>query len=282
MHIANIIRTNQTLPYIDTMDPEATVVIRCKDDERVFDCIKSIDESVETIVVMNPNEDLERRLGEIGVICKHSPPGNLSIVSNIGFASASADKIIITDSDTIFGEKCIFAMIEGLNEYDVVRSPLRFGRRDEFLSRELAEARDYVNSLPVVYTPGIAVSRNLPEKIKGFLFDDAIPFAVDANLNFRIQQENVPVLYLENVWISHSAESVKHDLKAARRIGSGCRESSKRLVTLYPEIPETEIGSALKGVKRSHYYDLFKKKGFRVFLYQLLWDIAFYRGFYLD
>ena len=60
MHTANIIRTNQTLPYIDTMDPEATVVIRCKDDERVFDCIKSIDESVETIVVMNPNEDLER------------------------------------------------------------------------------------------------------------------------------------------------------------------------------------------------------------------------------
>jgi len=264
------------------MGPKATVVIRCKDDERVFDCIKSIDESVEIIVVMNPNEDLERRLGDIGVICKHSPPGNLSIVSNIGFESASADKIIITDSDTIFGEKCIFAMIEGLNEYDVVRSPLRFGRRDEFLSRELAEARDYVNSLPVVYTPGIAVSRTLPEKIKGYLFDDAIPFAVDANLNFRIHQENVPVLYLEYVWISHSAESVKHDLKAARRIGSGCRESSKRLVTLYPEIPEMEIGHALKGVKRSHYYDLFKKKGLRVFLYQLLWDIAFYRGYYLD
>jgi|LSQX01.3.fsa_nt_gb glycosyltransferase involved in cell wall biosynthesis len=264
------------------MIPDATVVIRCKDDERVFDCIASIDESVEIIVVMNPNEDMEKRLRDIGVICKHSPPGNLSIVSNIGFESASADKIIITDSDTIFGEKSISALIDGLNDYAVVRSPLRFERKDDFLSRELAEARDYVNSLPVVYTPGIAVSRTLPERIKGFLFDDAIPFAVDANLNFRIQQENVPVLYLENVWISHSAELVTHDLKAARRIGSGCRESSKRLVTLYPDIPETEIGYALKGVKRSHYYDLFKKKGFRVFLYQLLWDIAFYRGYYLD
>lgn len=262
------------------MTIKASVVIRCKDDEHVFECIESIDNDVEVIVVMNKNDNLQKRLESIGVICKISPPGNLSIVSNIGFDYASTDKIIITDSDTVFSPNCIQSMIDGLNEFDVVRSPLFFKKSTKFLSRELAEARDYVNSLPVVYTPGIAVSRKLPEKIKGFLFDNAIPFAVDANLNFRIQQENIPVLYLKDVWITHRDESVKHDLKAARRIGSGCRDSSRRLVKLYPNYSEKWIGHSLKGVRKYHYCDIIRTKGLRVFFYQLLWDTLFYRGYY--
>lgn len=264
------------------MKKAASIVIRCKDDERVFDCITSIDEDVEIIVVMNENPDLQQRLDGIDVICRISAPGNLSVVSNIGFETATTDKIIITDSDTVFGKGCIYQMILGLDSYDIVKAPLRFGRNTDLLSYEVAEARDYVNSLPVVYTPGIAVSRDLPDRIKGFLFDNTIPFAVDANLNFRIQRGGIPVLYLRDVWIEHSAENVQHDLNAARRIGAGCRESAKRLICLYPELTEREIGGALKGVKFRHYPDLLGKKGIRVFIYQIIWDINFYAGFHLQ
>lgn len=264
------------------MQAEASVVIRCKDDMRVFPCIDSIDYNVEIVVVMNENPELESKLQEIGVTCKISPPGNLSVVSNVGFSEATSDKIIITDSDTLFGKDCIHACISGLDRYDVVRAPLRFSRAKNILSREIAEARDYVNSLPVVYTPGIAVIRRLPELIGGYLFDDAIPFAVDANLNYRIQREQIPVLHLSGVWMTHAAETVRHDLKAARRIGAGCRESSKRLAVLYPEIPRKQIGKSLKGVNVSHYPDILTKKGVRVLAYQALWDLEYYYGYYLE
>lgn len=263
------------------MKKEASVVIRCNNDDDVFNCISSIDEDVEVIVVLNKNDDLQKRLEKIGAICFVSPPGNLSIVSNIGFEAATSDKVIITDSDTIFSKNCIKEMILGLDTYSAVRSPLHFQRSNKPFSREIAEARDYVNSLPVVYTPGIGVKKNTPSLVKGLLFDDDIPFAVDANLNFRIQMENIPVLYLKDVWIQHRAEDLKHDLHAARRIGSGCRQSRVNLHMLYPDINERKIGKSLKGVKISHYPDLLKKKGLKVLLYQILWDINYYYGYFI-
>ncbi|ADN36113.1 glycosyl transferase family 2 [Methanolacinia petrolearia DSM 11571] len=229
---------------------------------------------------MNENPELQERLKKDGVICCISPPGNLSIVSNIGFEAATSDKVIITDSDTVFGEKCIKEMIKGLDSYDIVRATLRFRKNSELLSREIAEARDYVNSLPVVYTPGIGVTKRLPSKIKGFLFDNGVPFAVDANLNYRAQKENLSVLYLNSVWIEHSAEDIRHDLHAAKRIGAGCRQSTYNLNELYPQESRKKIRKSLKGVKLMHYPDLLRKKGLRVLIYQVFWDLNYYAGYY--
>ena len=262
------------------MKKEASVVIRCNNDERVFQCISSIDEDVEIIVVLNEKQELKQRLEKQGVTCCISPPGNLSIVSNIGFDAATSDKVIITDSDTTFSKNCIRKMIDGLDTYHIVRSPLHFQKNQVFLSREIAEAREYVNALPVVYTPGIGVTKHLPNLIRGFLFDNAIPFAVDANLTFRIQMEALPVLYLQDVWIDHAAEDMYHDLHAARRIGAGNKLSTESLHKHYSGETKRSIRKSLKGVKIGHYPDLLRKKGMRVLLYQMIWDLNYYAGYY--
>lgn len=262
------------------MKKDASVVIRCNNDERVFQCISSIDADVEIIVVMNENQELQQRLEKLGAICCISPPGNLSVVSNIGFEEATSDSVIITDSDTIFSKTCVREMIQGLAAYDVVRAPLHFQRSTHVLSREIAEARDFVNSLPVVYTPGIGVTKRLPDRIKGFLFDDLVPFAVDANLTYRIQKEGVPVLFLQDVWIDHAAEDVRHDLQAARRIGAGNKISVERLHSLYPQETRCRIRKSLKGVKIGKYPEILRKKGVRVFFYQILWDINYNAGYF--
>lgn len=264
------------------MKKDASVVIRCNNDERVFRCISSIDADVEIVVVMNENREMQQRLETLGVVCCISPPGNLSLVSNLGFDMATSDKVIITDSDTMFGKNCIREMIQGLESYDVVRAPLRFQKSSDFLSREIAEARDYVNSLPVVYTPGIGVTKRLPDRIRGFLFDNAIPFAVDANLSYRIKKEYVPVLFLQYVWIVHSAEDLSHDLHAARRIGAGIKKSVENLYILYPGETKRNIRKTLKGVKLRQYPDIYQKKGVRVLAYQILWDLNCYFGYYIS
>jgi glycosyltransferase involved in cell wall biosynthesis len=259
---------------------ELSVVIRCKDDERVFDCINSIDEDVEIIVVLNENDIFKHKLEQMGVSCCVSPPENLSTVSNIGFLAAKADKVIITDSDTIFYPGCIKKMDDALNDHKVVRAKLLFRScKDIRFSDIVSEARDFVNSLPLVYTPGIAVRKDILPEVGGFLFNENVPFAVDADLNYRINKAGLDVSFLSDAIIQHDCEVLKHDLKAARRIGRGCRKSAESLGKYYNNSDENAIGKYLKGVKTRHYPDLIRDKGIKVFLYQIVWDFNFYFGY---
>lgn len=259
---------------------EMSIVVRCKDDERVFECIKSIDENVKLIVVLNQNDDLKERLESIGVSCYVSPPGNLSIVSNIGFSAAGTNKVIITDSDTLFYPGCIRTIYEALDNYEVVRAKLMFKSSSCIpYSTLVSEARDFVNSLPHVYTPGIGVRKDIIPKIGGFLFNEHVPFAVDADLNYRIKEAGIDVAFLTDAIIQHDCERVKHDLKAALRIGRGCRTSAETLGDLYTDTNVRSISRCLKGVKLHHYPILIKEKGIKVFLYQIVWDFYYYIGY---
>ncbi|MCQ1537139.1 hypothetical protein FTO70_15945 [Methanosarcina sp. KYL-1] len=257
-----------------------SIVIRCKDDERVFRCIDSIDEKAEIIVVLNHNPDLQKRLEQKGIICCISPPSNLSIVSNIGFFASTTGKVIITDSDTVFLTGCINKINKALDNHKVARARLTFDVNNELpFSKVVAEARDYVNSLPLVYTPGIGVRKDLVRDIGNFLFNENVPFAVDADLDYRIKKAGIDVLFLQDALIQHSAEGIKHDIKAALRIGSGCRVSAETLSRIFNGSNPDMIGKHLKGVKFSHFPDLIRKKGIVVFLYQIIWDIHFYIGY---
>ncbi len=260
---------------------DLSVVIRCNDDERVFDCIESIDEDVEIIVSTSENPVFQAKLESRSISYCLSPRGNLSRVSNIGFNKAKYDKVIITDSDTVFKEGSIREMYLALDHYKVVRARIEFvSDKNKFFSRTIAEARDFVNSLPVVYTPGIGVRKELVADVGGFLFNDPVPFAVDADLDYRIKKAGLSVKYLDSAVLYHDAEDIFHDLKAAYRIGAGCMTSaiylSKQMQNI--KLAPRKIAHELKGVKLSCLGDIIRQKGLRVFLYQIIWDIFFYAG----
>jgi hypothetical protein len=260
---------------------DLSIVIRCGDDERVFDCIHSIDEDVEIMVSTSENPEFQSKLEARGIQYCLSPRGNLSEVSNIGFNHAKHEKVIITDSDTIFEKGTIKKMYLALDEYDVVRAKLQFRTyKKKPFSRTVAEARDYVNSLPLVFTPGIGIKRGITEKIGGFLFNDPVPFAVDADMDYRIKQAKIPVKYLSNAAIYHDAESIRHDMKAAYRIGAGCMTSAIYLSESFHNGQKAPIAIVrdLKGVRVEHWNDLLRTKGVGVFMYQMMWDIMFYSG----
>src|SRR5271157_3975101 len=139
---------------------DLTVVIRCGDDYRVFNCIDSIDEDVEIIVSTSENAALEAALSNKGIKYCLSPRKNLSLTSNVGFVNATYDKVFITDSDTLFEPGCLRKIFDALDTFKVARAKIRFPI-DPLVpwSRVVAEARDFVNSLPLVYTPGVGVRR---------------------------------------------------------------------------------------------------------------------------
>jgi len=260
---------------------DMSIVIRCWDDERVFKCVDSIDEDVEVIVSTSENPKFQGKLAARGINYCLVPRGNLSIVSNVGFAATKYNKVLITDSDTTFEKGCIRKMHDALDEHRVVRAKLRFKHRADMpFSRIVAEARDFVNSLPVVYTPGIAVRKDILPDIGGFLFNDPVPFAVDADLNYRIRKARISVRYLDDAVIYHDAESLRHDINAAFRIGRGCMVSAVHLSGhdgsggQRPRI----IARELKGVKPQHFREILHKRGLPILSYQLLWDLLFYGG----
>ena len=258
---------------------ELTVVIRCGDDSRIFRCIDSIDEEVEIIVALNENKMIQEELDKRNIRYCLTPPNNLSIAANLGVENASHDKIIITDSDTWFEKGSIKKVYNALEKTPIVNMKINFIAKKRIpCSFIISQARDFVNSLPVVYTPGIGIDKKIISKIGGYLFDDDVCYAVDANLTYRIKFHKVSFLDLEDAIIFHEAENLKHDLKAAYRIGKGCVVgASKLFIQGYGKAIITNFLS-LKGVKLIHWNDLIKRKGFRVLIYQLIWDTCFYLG----
>lgn len=260
---------------------DMSVVIRCGDDERVFRCVDSIDEDVEVIVSTSPNPGFQKKLAARGIDFRLAPRGNLSIVSNVGFEAASYDRVLITDSDTAFEKGCIRRMHDALEKHRVVRAKLEF-KHDKSVpfSRVVAEARDFVNSLPLVYTPGIAVRKDILPDIGGFLFNDPVPFAVDADLDYRIKRARIFVGFLDDAIIYHDAENLMHDLRAAYRIGGGCTASAVHLSGSDnlggQRAPVKAVD--LKGVRFWHFKEIFHTRGISVLSYQLLWDLLFYGG----
>ncbi len=144
------------------------------------------------------------------------------MISNIGIANTMYNKVIITDSDTTFEPGCIRELYRSLENYPIVRAHLRFATDSgRLFSRIIASARDYVNSMPLVYTPGVALRKDVVACIGGFMFNDVVPYAVDADLNYRVKSLDIQVKFADQAVVNHCAESVKHDLKAAYRIGWG-------------------------------------------------------------
>ena len=256
------------------------MVIRCRNDPRVFDCVESAEGEAEIMVSISPGDALQGELESRGVPFCVSPPGNLSVTSNAGIEASRTEKVIVTDSDTVLGEGTASAMSQALDAHMVCRARLVFELSEGLaLSGPVSRARDFVNSKRLAFTPGLGLRKGLRDSVGGMLFDEAAPFAVDANLNFRIDRAGVEVLYLDDFTVTHRAESVKHDLRAANRIGNGVARSSRSLHGMYGgEIPEPEIRRSLKAVHVGDYPDIVRRHGLSTAAYQAVWDLSFYLG----
>ena len=199
---------------------------------------------------------------------------------NVGFKATSSNKVIITDSDTLFGKGCVEKLYKALNNYKCVRVNLKPLYSPNLIFSDLvAEGIAYVFSLPLAFTPGIAVRKDILPEIGGFLFNDPVPFAVDADLNYRIRKAKIPVKFLNDAYLYHLPTSIKHGLKAAFRIGMGVKVSVEYLGLLLNE-SQSHLRKALKAVKTSAIFDILFRKGVKLFFYQLIWDFFYYIGYF--
>ncbi len=258
---------------------DISVVIRCSNDPHVFKCIESIDENVEIIVSLTKNLGIQKKLEKMGIKYCITPIGNLSITSNAGFKVASYNKVIITDSDTYFEKDCIRKLYNALDKYKCARVNLETLYSSSIRGSKIAgKGISYVFSLPLAFTPGIAIRKDILPDVGGFLFNDPVAFAVDADLNYRIRRAQIPVKFPKEAYLYHLPASMKHGLKAAYRIGIGVRTSVERLHGMLGD-SKHKLRKSLKAVKPSALYRILRKEGFAFTLYQVIWDFFYYLGY---
>ncbi len=129
--------------------------------------------------------------------------------------------------------------------------------------------------LDVIFTPGIGLKKEILPLIEGYYFNEKVPFGVDAELDFRIKNKSISYKILNSAIVYHEPEKLTHDLKAAFRIGKGCKIG---ILLLSRNRQFSDKMIELKAVKKSMYKNIIRRKGIFVFLYQLVWDFFYQLG----
>lgn len=260
---------------------DTSIVVSSSNDFRIFNCIKSIDYPCEVLAAITPNEAMEQKLENSKIKYIHSPKGNEGLKNNRGIKACSNNKVILVDSDCVFAKGAISKLIKALDEYDVCKGRVIYKQRNNYMSKLIAGARDYINSnKTLAYTPGLALNRAKVINNMG-LFREDVYWAADSEFSYRMHKKGLKFGCIGSAKLYHPAIPLKHDLKGAFLIGVGKR----RAVDAGARTGDEDILPTLKrlitGLSTQNKFDILKKKGLGTLIYMFVWDIFYYAGYYL-
>jgi len=246
-----------------------SIVIPCADDTRIKNCLASIDEKVETIVVFNgATKEVKKIVKNHNVKIVEIPERNLAKALNAGIAKSKNKKIIFMDSDCRFEKGAIRKLYEGLTNYSVVKGKVVF-ESNSYMSGIIANVRDYsYYDTPKPYNPFLGINKDIKKLIGNYFFDSDIHWTEDADLNTRLKNADIKVNYLFNARVFHPPLSLTHDLRSAFRYGIGKR--------IRVEFGKTD-GMGTHYTKVS---DVINKKGLSAGIYYFVWNIFYSLGYF--
>ena len=208
--------------------PPCSVAIKCADDMDIVRCLDSIDDpEVAVNAVITPSERVEALLRERGVPFVLTEYGNIAKSAQLSVEAAEHDNVIVMDSDVYFAPGAIRLMRAALLHSPVVKPALRFEDDGSYFSRLVAGSRNRYNDVPnKAINPGLALRRReVAARCGELIFNPHIRWTEDADLNYRLQREGVPVQYVPEAEVWHGPVSLKHELRCGFLYGVGKRLS---------------------------------------------------------
>ena len=241
----------------DELIRRTSVVIPVKDDQLIFQCLQSVDENVEVVVVTNGSTrefvDLLKSFNAIQfrVVSLESP--GIGAAFNAGADSASGDFILLMDSDCVFTPGSIRALVQGIEGNYFSRGRTGFtGTR--WASRMTACAREYTEDAvrtkrPNAYSPPLLYRREVIAKMGGYHFDSRLAWREDRDFELRRRAAGLPVAFVPDGLIIHKALTISDDLASVRNYGSGQRKGE--LLGIFPRMSvRHEVVKTLRAVAR--------------------------------
>lgn len=247
---------------------QLSIVIPCAYDLRLARCLKSIDEDVEVIVVLNGATEAVRQIViNAGVASVEMPERNLSKSLNVGAKAAKNNAVLFIDSDCVFEPGAIRKMYAESKKSPVVKGMVVF-ESSGFISRTIAKVRDFVNyNSPKPYNPFLLLNKSIVPLVGGYLFDEQIYWTEDADLYVRLKQANIAVSYNYDARAFHPELSLFYDLRSGFRYGIG-----KRI--------RVELKKAQgMGTSFVDFFAITRKKGIVSGVYLLVWNIFYSAGY---
>lgn len=167
---------------------ELSVLIRCSDDWRLFDCLKSIDAKCDVVVSLTPNKEIEAETTRLGYKFALSEKGNPAATTLAALPLLKNERVLLIDSDCVFFPGSLERLEKISRNCDIVRPKIEFESVD-FSSNLTALAREFqYEYCGFVYEPGLVINiKNALPKIGGYLFSKFAPFTPDGELDYRIR-----------------------------------------------------------------------------------------------
>lgn len=249
-----------------------SVLIPVKDDIRIVNCINSIDEEVEVVVVMNdPSDEIVDIVSRLNVKSITIPEANLSKAYNVGIATATYDKILLMDSDCIFEKGTIKKLYNGSFNAKLSKGMVIF-RYDSLQSKIVSRVRsfttsDYCNA----FSPPLIIDRSLESEL-GYFFNPALIWEEDFDFNKRVAERRIKIHWNKGAKIYHPPLSMKDDLRAAYNYGVG------HGIGINEGIFEEESNKERNKRLKNSYKLLRKEKGLLEFLYYIVWNKMYQKG----
>ena len=249
---------------------DLSVVVCSKDDKRIENLIKSVNEDCEIVVVCNGSDEdyinfvksLLKEKDKLVVI----PQPSLSKARNVGTENATHDKVVHIDSDCVFYEDALKNYYKALDENLVVD-----GKVDYLYNDKQSKVVSIMRSLGIpgsALCPSIGINKKIKDKIGGYFFDERLTWVEDAELNYRMKQHGISFGVIEKPTCAHVPLSYKQDLASARNYGIGAK------IRVFYKLRKKGVNFNSAVTKQM------KKFGFRCWLYALRWNISYAKGYY--
>ena len=245
-----------------------SILIRAGNDDSVFDCIASIKKTAPNSkikVSVLANKALEKGIAKLRIKYCVVPKGNISLTTNKGLELIKGDKVLITDSDTIFDKNCINLLDKALGKYEVVKPQIIFKNNGSITSILIANLRKYFNSKNnKMFTPGLAFRMSIKNKVGGYYFDNKVTWSEDSEFSNRVELAKLKTFVEKRARLFHPPVSLRHDLGGAFLIGAK-KPENKGLIEI--------IIKRLKTL-----YEILRDFGFPTLVYGLVWYLFFDSG----
>jgi|SRR3989344_1623352 len=208
-----------------------SIIIPCKDDKKVINCVDSIDDPmVEVVIVFNGSTTtfvtwVKKNLLGRAVKYLNIGEANLALALETGTWSASNDLILYIDSDCIFEKGAIrrFKKVaqNGNPGNEVFKGEVIFSHNG-WVSKIVAKSRQHhTGERLTAYKPPLLISKKIAGKIGGYFFNKKLIWREDSDLDNRIRNAGIKILPVKGGIIYHGAITIKTDLRSTFRYGIG-------------------------------------------------------------
>ncbi len=259
------------------MNTPISIIIPCKDDPEILDCVRSIDyHNAEISIVLNgtPDDFYEWLSGEVQgdarVAMHRLPRPNLAWALEFGTQHAKHDLIVYMDSDCRFEKGALQVFVDTAERYDVAMNVFKgdviFEEGGSYLSRVISESRTHHTAeVLTAYKPPLMISKQILQKIGGYAFNIKLIWREDSDLDNRIRNAGIVIVHVPQGVIYHHTISLKTDLRSTFRYGIGLAIANVLGIKL-TEVPRSTASA-------------FKSKGAVVALYMLFRNRVYDAGY---